>query len=119
MSIPRLEVLAWLIGMRSRKFVSKELKLENTKIIVWIDLQCVLLNWIKTKKPLSIYVQNRLTKITSEKNVKFHYVHTKDLPSKGLSSNDLKENNLWWKAPEWLKHNQMSWTTWNMPNIDK
>ena len=55
MSIPRLEVLAWLIGMRSRKFVSKELKLENTKIIVWIDLQCVLLNWIKTKKPLSIF----------------------------------------------------------------
>ena len=64
MSILRLELLALLIGMRSLKFVSKELKLENTKIIVWTDSQCVL-NWIKIKKPLSVFVRNRLTEITS------------------------------------------------------
>ena len=34
MSIPRLDLLALLTGMRSLKFVSKELKLENTKITV-------------------------------------------------------------------------------------
>ena len=62
MSISQLELLALLIGMRSLKFVSNELKLENTKIILWTDLQCVL-NWIKTKKPLSVFA--RLTEITS------------------------------------------------------
>ena len=54
-STPRLGLLALLIGMRSLKFVSKELKLENTKITLWADSQCVL-NWIKTKKLLSVFV---------------------------------------------------------------
>ena len=122
MSIPRLELLALLIGMRSLKFVSKELKFENTKITVWTDSQRVL-NWIKTKKPLSVFVCNGLTEITSEKNVEFWYIHTKenpaDLPSRGLSSSDLKENSLWWKGPQWLKHDQTSRPTWNMPKIEK
>ena len=86
MTIPRLELLALLTGMRSLKFVSKKLKLENTKITVWTDSQCVL-SWIKTKKPLSVFVRNRLTEITSEKNVEFWFIHTKenpaDLPSRG------------------------------------
>ena len=122
MTIPRLELLALLIGMRSLKFVSKKLKLENTKITVWTDSQCVL-SWIKTKKPLSVFVRNRLTEITSEKNVEFWFIHTKenpaDLPSRGLSSSDLKENSLWWKGPQWLKHDQTSRPTWNMPKIEK
>ena len=111
MSIPRLELLALLIGIRSLKFVSKELKLENTKITVWTDSQCVL-NWIKTKKPLSVFVRNRLTEITRERNVEFRYIHKKenpaDLPCRGLYSNNLKGNNLWWKGPEWLIHDQIS-----------
>ena len=122
MSIPRLELLALLIGTRSLKFVSKKLKLENIKITAWTDSQCVL-NWIKTKKSLSFFVRNILTEITSEKNLEFRYIHTKenpaDLPIRGLSSSDLKENSLWWKGPEWLKQDQISWPTWNMPKIDK
>ena len=122
MSITRLELLALLIGIRSLKFVSKELRLENTKITVWPDSQCVL-NWIKTKKPLSVFVRNRLTEITREKNVEFCYIYTKknpaDLQSRGLSSNNLKGNNLWWKGPGWLTHNQISWPKWNMQKIDK
>ena len=120
MSIPRLELLALLIGTRSLKFVSKKLKLENIKITAWTDSQCVL-NWIKTKKSLSFFVRNILTEITSEKNLEFRYIHTKenpaDLPSRGLSNSDLKENSLWWKGPEWLKQDQISWPTWNMLRI--
>ena len=122
MSIPRLELLDLLIGMRSLKFVSKGLKLENTKITVWTDSQCVL-NSIKIKKPLSVFVQNRLTEITSEKNVEFRYIHKKenpaDLPSRGLSSSNLKENSLWWQGPERLKNDETSRPTWNMPKINK
>ena len=106
MSILRLELLAFLIGIGSLKFVLKELKLENTKTTVLTDSQCVL-NSIKTKKPLSVFVRNRLTEITREKNVEFHYIHTKenlvDLPSRGLSSNSLKRNKLW--------HHEISWPT--------
>ena len=35
MSVPRLEFLALLTGMRSFTFISKELKFESTKIITW------------------------------------------------------------------------------------
>ena len=101
MSIHRLKLLALLIGTRSLNFVSKELKLSNTKKTVWADLQCVL-NWIKTKKQLPVFVQNKITKITSKKNIQFCYIHTKenpvDLSSRRLSSNELKGNNLWWKG---------------------
>ena len=102
-SIPRLELLALSIGIRSLKFVSKDLKLENTKITVWTHLKCVL-NRIKAKKPLSVFVRNRLTEITREKNVELRYIQTKensvDLPSRGLFSNDLRRNSLWWKGLE-------------------
>ena len=37
MSIPRLELMALLIGVRSLKFVSKELGLESTQRIIWTD----------------------------------------------------------------------------------
>ena len=89
----------------------------------WLAMCKCILNWIKTKKSLSVFVRNILTEITSEKNVEFRYIHTNDnpadLPSRGLSSSDLKENSLWWKGPEWLKQDQISWPTWNMPKIDK
>ena len=80
---------------------NREIKEENVTVFIvckenlWTDSQCVL-NWIKTKKPLSVFLRNRLTEITREKNVEFRYIHTKenpaDLPSRGLSSNNLKGN---------------------------
>ena len=82
---------------------NREIKEENVTVFIvckenlWTDSQCVL-NWIKTKKPLSVFLRNRLTEITREKNVEFRYIHTKenpaDLPSRGLSSNNLKGNSL-------------------------
>ena len=81
---------------------------------VWTDSQCVL-NWTKTKKQASVFVQIRLTEIMSENNVEFHISMQKknpaDLPSRRLSSNELKGNSLWWKGPECLTHNQISWPT--------
>ena len=41
-TIPRLELLAALIGKRCLNFVEKELKLEICKKDIWIDSQCVL-----------------------------------------------------------------------------
>ena len=55
---------------------NREIKEENVTVFIvckenlWTDSQCVL-NWIKTKKPLSVFLRNRLTEITREKNVEF------------------------------------------------
>lgn len=41
-SIPRLELLAALIGTRAIQFVDKQLRLKLTQKHLWIDSQCVL-----------------------------------------------------------------------------
>jgi len=55
LTIPRLELLAVLIGVRASNFIIKELRSEISSQIVWTDSQCVL-KWLKTKKPLSLRI---------------------------------------------------------------
>ena len=49
LTIPWLELLAVLIGIRAANFVTKQLRLKITDRILWTDSQCVLY-WLKTKK---------------------------------------------------------------------
>ena len=60
MSIPPLEMLVPLIVTRSLNFVSKDLGLEVIKGSLWADSQGIL-NWIKTKKSLSLCLHNFVT----------------------------------------------------------
>ena len=63
--IPWLELLAVLIGIRAIKFVTKELRLKISRRILWTDSQGVLC-WLKTKKPLSVFIENCIEEIKSE-----------------------------------------------------
>ena len=122
MSIPRLELLAALIATRSVKFVSKELGITDTEKIIFTDSQCVL-NWIKSKKPLSVFVRNRIQEINDADGIEFRYVNTRenpaDIPSRGINSQELKTNDLWWRGPSWLKEDSDSWPTWNVQPLDQ
>uniref|UniRef100_A0A1I7V878 RT_RNaseH_2 domain-containing protein n=1 Tax=Loa loa TaxID=7209 RepID=A0A1I7V878_LOALO len=44
MTIPKLELLAVLIGVRAAQFVIKQIELENIKVALWSDSKCV--HWI-------------------------------------------------------------------------
>ena len=113
--------MALLIGVRSLKFVSKELGLEDTKKIIWTDSQCVL-NWLTSKKPLSVFVKNRIAEITKEKNLEFRYINTKenpaDIASRGMRSAELRDCSLWWNGPKWLEEDLPNWPIWNVPYSD-
>ena len=63
LTIPCLELMAVLIGVRAANFLVKELEISTSKRILWSDSQCVL-NWLKTKKPLSMFVENRVREVT-------------------------------------------------------
>ena len=80
------------------------------------------LKLVKEQETLSVFVKNRITEITNKKNVEFRYINTKDnpadLPSKGISSKELKQSTLWWNGPEWLKDDLPSWPTWNVEKIN-
>ncbi|VDM93989.1 unnamed protein product [Onchocerca ochengi] len=46
MTIPRLELLAILIGVRGARFVNKQLELETTAVTLWSDSKCAI-HWIQ------------------------------------------------------------------------
>ena len=122
LSVPRLELMALLIGVRSLKFVSKEPIIKGTKKIIWDNSQCVL-NWLTSKKPLSVFVKNRIAKITKEKNLECRHINTKenasDIPSRGVNSTELKDCSFWWNGPKWLETGSTSWPTWNVQRFDQ
>ena len=51
-SLPRLELLAVLIGTRSINFITQSLQLKIHRKTLWTDSQCVL-HWLKSKKILN------------------------------------------------------------------
>ena len=114
-TIPRLELLAALIGARCLKFVEKELKIEISQKHMWIDSQCVL-NWINSQKPLRTFVENRVKEIKEDKSIQYHYISTKENPAdiacRGKSTVELQQEKLWWHGPDWLIQPNKSWPQW-------
>ena len=56
--LPRLELLAVLIGTRSINFITQSLQLEIHRKTLWTDSQCIL-HWLKSKKILTPFVQKK------------------------------------------------------------
>ena len=69
-SIPRLELLAALIGTRCMTYIEKEPKLPVIQKTVWLDSQCVL-GWTESKKSLATFVDNRIKEIKRNKDINF------------------------------------------------
>ena len=120
LTVPRLELMGVLIGVRAANFVASELKLTVTERILWTDSQCVLY-WLKTRKPLPVFVENRVREIRSQKGLSFHYIASDQNPSdcatRGLSVMDIKGSSLWWHGPSWLLEKQSMWPTWKLPEL--
>ena len=76
-----------------------------------------------SKKPLTIFVQNRVKEITEKKDISFHYVITSQNPadsaSRGVLAQDLDKCELWWHGPKWLQDSEKTWPTWDIPVITK
>jgi len=97
-SLPRLELLAVVIGARATMFVAQELRLCVSKRMIFTDLQCVL-HWLKSNTPLPLFVQNRVNEIHQEKYGKFSYIPSEknpvDFATRALSVSEIKESDLW------------------------
>ena len=123
-SIPRLELLAALIGTRAIQFVANQLGVKLNEKHIWLDSQCVL-GWIGSERHSSRFIENRVAEIRKHKDIIFHYVPSKDNPadlaSRGVVINDLLENSLWWHGPEWLLDPNYVWTPWeqDIPNRNR
>ena len=119
-TLPRLELLAVLIGVRASNFVIKELKLSISKRVLWTDSECVL-HWMKTTKPLPLFVENRIVEIRKSKDITFCYIPSQQNPAdyatRGLTVPEIANANLWWHGPRWLTSEESNWPKWNLPHF--
>jgi len=111
-TIPRLELLGALILARLMECVVSHVK-SAMEIYCWTDSMTVL-QWIKNREIYRQYVQSRIDEIhqKTEGYCWQHYpgsINPADLPSRGISAQQLVNSSLWWKDPEFLMLPQSTW----------
>lgn len=111
MTIPRLELVAAVIGVRLFQQVKHVFKFE-CDVYFWTD-SSVVLTWIKKEGNWSLFVKNRVKEIrTSTKPNQWHHVagslNPADMPSRGCNA-EMLLNSCWWEGPAWLKCDMSEW----------
>lgn len=113
-TIPRLELMAVLIGVRSLYFVRDQVQLKLDGLYLWTDSQAVI-GWINSDKTLPVFVKNRVNIIREHKGITISYVNTRENPAdvatKGSVVEKLIVNDMWWHGPEWLNQQSDTWIT--------
>ena len=78
-----------------------------------------MLHWLKTCKPLPLFVDNQVKEVLKATDISFHYVPSNenpaDLPTRGLSGAEISEAKLWWYGLSWLKNSEDTWSKWCVP----
>ena len=116
-TIPRLELMATVLGIRCLRFVRAQLHLPlQTQDTLWTDSQCVH-GWLRSPQPKApVFVANRLRTIRTHPAT-VRYVASSDnpadLPSRGVPT-ILKTQKIWFSGPAWLSLPPTEWPTWNI-----
>ena len=111
-SIPRLELLGAVILGRLMKNVISSLP-KPVPTFYWTDSMATL-HWIRTIKPWKQYVSHRVFEIHSLSN-REQWQHCPgclnpaDIPSRGMKSSKLADNEMWWTGPSFLKSSECRW----------
>ena len=107
-SIPRLELMGAVIGVRLSTRIASVLELHMSQAVVWSDSQNVLW-WIHGhSRDFKPFVANRVGEIqTSTDPEQWRYIPTSlnpaDILSRGMTAADLAKCDRWWKGPEFLR----------------
>lgn len=104
MTLPRLELMGAVIAARLGNTLMKALQLDKTQLRLWTD-SMIVLHWIcGSAHKWKQFVANRVTEIQSLTDPQ-SWSHCKgkinpaDLPTRGLTVQDLKQSTLWWNGP--------------------
>ncbi|KAH7712587.1 Pao retrotransposon peptidase family protein [Aphelenchoides avenae] len=117
MTIPRMELMAFLLGTRQAQFMAETLELSRIRrTIIWSDSMIVLQQIRTPDKSKEVFVENRLSEIrTLQAELRFEtrYVNTSenpaDLVSRGLPAAELATCDLWWHASPFLALDESEW----------
>lgn len=119
LKIPRLELLAYLIGSRLTKYVKSNLNLDITRQVLWSD-SLVVLAWMKSNKLLPPFVQRRVDEIKQNKELELRYVNTKVNPADVATRPENWQSNkdLWFHGPEFLLQTEEYWPSCKQSSDD-
>ena len=101
-TIPRLELMAILIGVRCIQYVKEQLMLEITNTSLWSDSQ-VALTWTNSDKSLPVFDRNMVCEIKEHSDIVISYLRfIRKLRHKNVSScvtsKDIHEVEIMWIA---------------------
>lgn len=112
LKIPKLKLLAAVIGSRLTSYVSKTLSLKITDQILWSDSEIVL-SWLETDKLLPPFISRRILEIKNNTNLKFRYVPSNKNPADIATRPELasmnQKINTWENGPLFLQNNESMW----------
>ena len=107
-TIPRLELVASHMAANLVENVKDALEgLPVTRIMAWLDSK-VAFHWIKGEGNYKQFVNNRVKKIRSKEFITWKHIpgeqNPVDIGSHGCSATKLQQQEIWWKGPIWLIH---------------
>ena len=106
-TVPRLELTAAVMSVRASRFLRNQLDLEDVTEFFWTDSKVILGYIYNETKRFHVFVANRVQQIREHTSPsQWRYVRSEENPadpaSRGLSVQELKESNLWWRGPSFL-----------------
>ena len=112
-SIPRLELMAAILGVRLTESVSRVYSGGLRQAVFWTDSMKVLW-WIRGRSRIfKPFVANRVGEIQSLTNPKqWRFVPTKnpaDFTTKGMKVSDMVKEKKWWSGPDFLQKEESDW----------
>lgn len=113
-SIPRLELMSAVLGLRLAKSVCEALELDLKRAVFWSDSMNVLW-WVRGRsRKFKPFVAHRVGKIQdSTTPEQWRYVPTKSNPAdivpRGMTARDLVDATMWWSGPAFLLHSESEW----------
>jgi hypothetical protein len=113
-TIPRLELTAATVAVRTDRMLRRELELPITESYFWVDSMSVLRYVHNKKSRFHTFVANRLVVIHEGSEVsQWRYVNTKvnpaDEASRGQSAKEFIRNKRWINGPSFLWQNESEW----------
>ena len=113
-SIPRLELMGALIGLRLTKQVGSALDITTDGVTYWVDslnVGCWIRGQSRQYKP---FVTHRVGEIHEHSNPEqWRYVPGHEnaavLGTRGITARDLAVSERWWNGPEFLRRSEAGW----------
>lgn len=120
LSIPRLELMAAVIGVRLFNSVKENIKI-NAEAFFWTDSSTTLF-WIQHEEEWATFVWNRVVEIRKSTPANsWHHIpgvfNPADLPSRGCPAKKLLQSK-WWEGPSWLYRDVSCWPTEDLNLIE-